>query len=117
MFATRLQRLREKRFARKIAILAGTNLGLVLLGVFGGIPILSSLAGVFATLNSAKHAIAKADTLPPAPPQIFLPYEATNSAKQRLSGVAEAGSVVYLTYNNQPTGNVVVKDDGTFQFS
>ena len=97
--------------------MASINFALILLGIFGGIPLLSTLASAFGALNSAKYAIDKADILPPASPQIFLPYEATNSAKQNITGQAEPGSVVYLTYNNQPGISSVAKDDGKFQFN
>jgi hypothetical protein len=53
---------------------------------------------------------------PPAPPQISLAYDATNSATQTISGLAEPGSTVYLSQNSHEAGNVVTSNEGIFEF-
>lgn len=65
-------------------------------------------------LKFSKTPVDKTDLIPPPPPSFSLPYDATNSARQTISGGSEAGSTVYLTLNGENGGNVVAKDDGTF---
>lgn len=54
--------------------------------------------------------------MPPSPPAIMLPYDATNSAVIAVDGSAEPESMIYLTNNEQPSGNTITLEDGTFTF-
>lgn len=49
-----------------------------------------------------------------APPVLFIPFEATNSAKITITGYTVAGSKVKLYLEDQPKGEITVKDDGSF---
>ncbi len=87
---------------------------LLAMAVFLGIPVLVKMAVFLGDLKSSKMPVDRTDLIPPPPPSFSLPYDATNSANQTISGGSEAGSTVYLTLNGESVGNVVAKDDGTF---
>lgn len=114
---SRLQRLEEQRSAKKAALLSILTLGIVVMAAIFGIPALVRLALFVGDLNSAAKPVDKSDTIAPVPPSLYSAYTATNSASLAVSGIAEPGSTVYVTNNGDPAGNVVAKEDGTFQFS
>jgi len=111
---TRLSRLEERRNSRRAVILILGTIILLALAVFGGIPVLVKMAIFWGDLKASKMPVDKTDLIPPPPPSFSLPYDATNSARQTISGSSEAGSTVYLTLNGESVGNVMAKDDGTF---
>lgn len=83
--------------------------------VFGGIPVLGKLAEGINNLKSNGKPVDKNDLIAPVPPVISLAYDATNSADQTISGLAEPNSMVYLTMNNEPVGQAKVGNDGSFE--
>ncbi|MDO8488392.1 MAG: Ig-like domain-containing protein [bacterium] len=117
MYRSRLQRLEERRNVRKATLLGLGAILVVVAVVVLGIPFLIRMAVFFGDLNSTNRPVDKNDQIPPAPPSISLPYDATNSATQTISGSAEPGSTVFLTLNGDSAGDVVVADDGSFAIS
>ncbi|MEK7091296.1 MAG: Ig-like domain-containing protein [Patescibacteria group bacterium] len=111
---SRLTRLEERRNSRKAVLLILGTIILLAMAVFLGIPVLVKMAVFLGDLKSSKMPVDRTDLIPPPPPSFSLPYDATNSANQTISGGSEAGSTVYLTLNGESVGNVVAKDDGTF---
>ena len=116
MYRSRLTRLEERRNLRKATWLAGGTVVLVVTVVILGIPILVKMAGFLGDLKSSSRPVDKNDLIPPVPPAISLPYDATNSARIEIAGSAEPGSTVYLTQNSESQGNAVVGEDGIFRF-
>lgn len=55
------------------------------------------------------------DTLPPQPPRLSIPYEATTSAKITVTGFGEAGAEVDLTVNNSSPVTAEINDEGQFE--
>ena len=111
---SRLTRLEERRNSRKAVLLILGTIILLAMAVFLGIPVLVKMAVFLGDLKSSKMPVDRTDLIPPPPPSFSLPYDATNSANQTISGGSEAGSTVYLILNGESVGNVVAKDDGTF---
>lgn len=116
MYRSRLTRLEERRNLRKATWLAAGTIFLVVTVLILGIPILVKMAGFLGDLKASSRPVDRNDLIPPVPPAISLPYDATNSAKIEISGSAEPGSTVYLTQNSESRGNVVVGEDGIFRF-
>lgn len=106
--------MEDRRNSQKAVLLILGTIVLLALAVFLGIPILVKMAIFFGDLKSSKTPVDKTDLIPPPPPSLSMPYDATNSALQTISGNSEAGSTVYLTLNGESVGNVVTKDDGAF---
>ena len=111
---SRLTRLEDRRNSRKAILLILGTIVLLALAVFLGIPVLVKMAIFFGDLKASRTPVDKTDLISPPPPSFTLPYDATNSARQTVSGSSEAGSTVYMTLNGESVGNVVTKDDGTF---
>lgn len=108
--------MEERRNLRKATWLAVGTVLLVVTVVILGIPILVKMAGFLGDLKSSSRPVDKNDLIPPVPPAISLPYDATNSARIEIAGSAEPGSTVYLTQNSESRGNAVVGEDGMFRF-
>lgn len=114
---SRLDRLEEKRSARKAVLLSLATILLILMGAIFGIPALIKIVVFVGDLNSANKPVDKTDTIAPVPPNLYSAFTATNSANLALDGLAEPGSTVYLTDNGNPVVNVVTADDGTFHIA
>lgn len=114
---SRLSRLEDRRNMRK-AVLFGLGT-VVLIGILAllGVPILVRMAIFLGDLKSSGRPVDKSDIIPPAPPQITIAYEATNSAQIDISGYSEPGAIIYLTDNGENVGNVVTTENGSFRFS
>jgi hypothetical protein len=101
---------------RKATLLTLTTIAVLVGGIILGIPVLTRTAIFMGSLNSKNGIGDKDDNIPPGAPQIFLSYDATNSAIQTISGLSEPGSTVFLTQNTQPKGEVVADNNGRFEF-
>lgn len=114
MYRSRLQKLEERRNLRQATLLSLGTILVIVAAVVLGIPLLIRMAVFLADLNSSNRPVDKNDLIPPMPPQISLPYDATNSARQTISGSAEPGSAVFLTLNGESAADVVAAEDGSF---
>lgn len=87
---------------------------LVLIVFFG----FSFLISFSAFLGGSKKATNSNndDSLPPLPPRIFIPFEATNSAVLNVSGTAETGTLIELSKDDVLLDTMDVDEDGDFEF-
>lgn len=112
---SRYSSLEERRNRRKAVLWSLAGILVIVAVVFGGIPVLGKLAEGINNLKSNGKPIDKNDLIAPVSPVISLAYDATNSANQAISGLAEPYSMVYLTRNNDPVGQVKAGNDGSFE--
>ena len=117
MYRSRLNSIQERKNVRKAFLISAITIALLIAAAILGIPILSGIALFFGDLKSSSEAIDTQDHIPPVAPRIILSYEATNSARQVISGFAEAGSSVFLTQNGESQGESIASEDGQFQFT
>lgn len=106
--------MEEKRDMRTATIIFGIILILLVLFGFVGVKLLPKLVNMLS--NSNRTNTDRKDLIPPPPPALVLPYNATNSATIILIGQSEPESQVYLTQNSDPRGNQKTQSDGTFEF-
>ncbi|RLC35552.1 hypothetical protein DRH14_00565 [Candidatus Shapirobacteria bacterium] len=107
---------KEERDVRKSTVLVGLfTLFLFLVVVFLGVPFLVRFS-IFLGETKKNVEVQEKDVLPPLAPRIFLPFEATNSAEIRLSGVAEAGIKIDLFKDGVKIDSLEVEDSGEFGF-
>ena len=92
MYHSRLQRVEEKRNIRQATLLGLAAILAIIVVIVLGIPLLVRMAVFLGDVKSSSRPVDKNDLIPPVPPQISLPYTATNSANQTISGSAEPGS-------------------------
>lgn len=111
---SRLAFKEEKRNTRRAVIFGILSLLLILGLTFLGLPVLVKLAVVFDNLRSSLSPTDTQETLPPAPPIIIVPYEATNSAILNISGFAQTGCEVEIFLNNASARQILVDQSGSF---
>lgn len=88
----------------------------VLLLVFIGIPIFGKLTVFLSDLRGGGKSISKSDTIPPGPPRFNYIPAFTNQQSLSVSGTAEIGATVKLTFNGN-TQEFLADKDGNFMFS
>jgi hypothetical protein len=114
-FNSRLARVEEKQNMRKVTWIAMGSI-LVIVGMITlGIPALVRMVSFIGERKGGGVA-DKNDLIPPAPPSIYTPWNATNSAVQTISGWSEPLSQVILTINSKTLGSVNAASDGSFVF-
>ncbi len=93
---------------------AASGLFLVLLLLFG-IPAVFKLTSFI--LNARTQTTTQSDpAYTPNTPRISQEYEATNSAELKITGAADAKTIIELFQNNNSLGTKVSQDNGNFQF-
>ena len=113
-YYSRLRTVEERKRTRKAVLRLVTAVGVVIASIIFGLKYLSHFFIFISSLNPKNQVVIKEDYIPPSPPRIFLPFEATNSATISLSGTAEPGSTVFVTQNKISLGEVMVDDKGKF---
>ncbi len=115
---SRLKKTTEESVSRKAVFLGLLTIFLFGVVVVFGLPLLVKLS-LF--LGNTKDKQAEGDggvrVLPPLAPRLVLSYEATNSARISIKGVAEPGVVVELLKNDVAIEKTEVTDTGEFLFS
>lgn len=96
-------------------------LGLVTVLVFGlllvfGLPFLIKFSIILGDLKNKKNSEVTEKVLPPMAPRIELPFEATNSSRLVINGLAERNVTVELLKNDVSVGKTMVNDSGEFSF-
>jgi hypothetical protein len=106
----------EKRNFRKGIILVLATLIVIGLSLKFGLKLLANLAIWVDDFRSINRTIDKNDNIPPAPPNVWAEYTATNSAYISVYGYSEPDAIITLTLNKNKTGEVIAGKDGTFVF-
>ena len=114
---SRLKKTTEESVSRKAVFL-----GLLTILLFGvivvfGLPLLVKLSLFLGNNKDMQVGNGGAKALPPVAPRLVLSYEATNSARISIKGVAEPGVTVELLKNDVAIEKTEVTDDGEFLFS
>lgn len=106
--------MEEKRNRRKAVFWSLAGITMVIMTIIWGVPAMGSLADI---INNSKNGGLpdKTDLIAPVPPVITLAYDATNSAVQTISGLAEPNSTVYLVKNGESAGQIKAGADGSFE--
>jgi len=83
---------------------------------FVGIPLMGRFTAFVSDIGKSNKNIAASDTTPPAPPRFSNFSDFTNQENMDVSGVAETGAVVKLTFNGVEQETITDKD-GNFIFN
>jgi hypothetical protein len=113
---SRLTRKNQDQITKKtvfLGFLTMLSLGLVL--VFG-LPLLVKFS-VFLGEGKLNNSEEVENKVPPQPPRLILPFEATNSAQIKISGFAESKVTVELFKNDISIGVTEVTEEGDFSFT
>lgn len=111
---TRLSRKQEQKNIRQalIYIILTLTLGFAL--VFIGIPLLIRVAIFLGNLRGTSILPESGDLIPPSPPRIIAPFEATNSAQLTLKGYSEPSVSIKVFNSGLSFGEVVADSSGLF---
>lgn len=114
---SRLERKSEEQITKKTFLLGLLTVVVFILVIAFGLPLLIRFSVFLGEAKIKKEGNVSEKVLPPLPPRIVLPYDATNSATINVPGFAEANINVELFKNGSSIGKTQVSDKGDFSFS
>lgn len=114
MRKTRLERKQQAKNTRRAIIYIVLTLALALVLVFVGIPLLIRMAIFLGNLRTTSKMPEQADTIPPSPPRLIVPFEATNSAQFSLKGFTEPGAIIKIYNSGLSFGETAADNEGSF---
>jgi hypothetical protein len=114
---TRWQKMEERRNTVRAIWLILLTFLIIGAALFFGFKVLTKIFIFMGNISSMDKPAEKTDFIPPSPPRFLTRLEATNSASLSLKGISEAGASVFLTLNQNPAGDTVALDDGSFEFT
>jgi hypothetical protein len=113
---SRLNRKVEEQITKKTIFLGVLTAILFFVVIFAGLPLLVKFSIFLGEARSRKEVIVE-KVLPPLPPRVVMPFEATNSAKINISGLAEANVQVELLKNDASLSKIETNEGGEFVFT
>jgi hypothetical protein len=114
---TRLVRKQKEKITRKTVFLGVFTVGLVVVLAIWGLPFLVRLALFLGDIKKNNEVTEQINEgIPPLPPRLFLPYEATNSSSIALTGVSQENLEVELIQNDSSVAKVTADEEGEFEF-
>jgi hypothetical protein len=114
---SRLVRKTDEQITKKTVSLGIFTIILFIAIVVFGLPFLVRFSVFLGQSKSNKDSNTKETVLPPLPPRLVIPFEATNSGRIDISGFAEANVTVELMKNDISFGKTQVSDSGDFSFT
>lgn len=112
---SRLESVEVKKNFRMAVIFIILTVAVVVILAVVGIPAVGKVAGFISGLRGSNSAITSNDKTPPAPPTLAAFPDFTNQQTMNVTGSAEPGATVKLTFNGVEQ-EVVVDKDGNFTF-
>jgi len=116
-YRSRLLKKQEAKGLRLTIFFIILSLSLIFGVIFFGPSALVKISLFFANLRSSSQTPLPEDKIPPAPPQLIIPFEATSSAKINFSGFAEPGVKVEIFLNGVSKETLVADNNGDFRFT
>jgi hypothetical protein len=112
---SRLESTEEKRNLRSAVILIILSIAAIILLFIFGIPAVGKIASFVSGLRGGTSPITSNDKTPPAPPSFNTFPDFTNQSSVNITGSAEPGTTVKLTFDEKINDSLVDKD-GNFSF-
>ena len=114
---SRLEKKSEEEITKKTIFLGIFTVIVIILILTFGLPLLIKFSVFLGDAKRGNTSELKESVLPPLPPRIILPFEATNSSKVDVKGLAEKNLMIELLKNDVSIGKVAANDVGEFSFS
>jgi len=112
---SRLNRKTDEQITKKTILLGVVTVVLFFIVVFAGLPFLVKFSIFLGETRSRKEVIVE-KVLPPLPPRVVMPFEATNSSKININGLAEANVKIELLKNDASLSKIESNENGEFVF-
>jgi len=113
---SRLDRKVDEEITKKTIILGVVTVLIFVLVIVFGLPLLVKLSIVLGDARNKNKTEVTDKGMPPLPPRLVAPFEATNSATMVLTGVSEPKVSVELLRNDVSLGKKDANDKGVFSF-
>jgi len=113
---SRLIRKQDEEITKKTVVLGGVTVLIFIAVLVFGLPLLIKLSVLLGNAKSQSKDNQE-KLLPPLPPRLVLNFEATNSAKFSIYGVAEPNVEVELLKDDLSLGKNTVDEKGGFSFT
>lgn len=113
---SRMRKKEEEEITRKTIFLGLATLVTVMLLIVFGLPLLIRFSIFLGDLKNLRTVEDTEKILPPMPPRIILPFEATNTSLIVINGLAEKSVDVELLKNDVSVGKTKTNDSGEFSF-
>ena len=113
---SRLERKQDELVSGKTIFLGLLTVCLFVLVVVFGLPFLVRFSVFLGDARNGNSQDVEDIVLPPLAPRLIVPYEATNSARIVIKGLAEPRVMVELLKNDVAVDTVKVSDEGDFSF-
>lgn len=112
---SRLEKKEDDEITKKTVFLGLLTIVVFVLMLVFGLPLLIKFSVLLG--ETKKNTDVKEKVLPPLPPRLAIPFEATNSGTISIKGYAEKGIMVELLKNEVSIGKVATNDAGEFVFN
>jgi len=115
-YKSRRDRKSDEEVTKKTVFLGLVTVSAFLLVLTFGLPLLVRFSVFLGEVKDREIKDQTEKILPPLPPRLIIPFEATNSSIIKVGGVAEPKTTVELLKNDVSIGKVEVNDKGEFDF-
>jgi len=113
---SRLDRKEDEEVTKKTVVLGGVTVLIFVIVLIFGLPLLIKLSILLGNVKNTSKTENQEKMVPPLPPRLVVGFEATNSARFSIAGVAEPKVEVELLKNDVSLGKKIVDDKGGFTF-
>ena len=113
---SRLKKTGDDSITRKTIFLGVLTVFLFVGVAVFGLPLLVRFSVFLGNTKNKNDEETRIQVLPPMAPRLILPFEATNSARISVKGLAESGVVVELLKNDVSVEKLEVSEEGEFSF-
>lgn len=115
-YKSRRDRKSNEDVTKKTVFLGLITVSAFLLVLTFGLPLLVRFSVFLGEVKNREIKDQVEKVLPPLPPRLIIPFEATNSGVIKVGGVAEPKTTVELLKNDISIGKAEVNDKGEFDF-
>jgi hypothetical protein len=109
---SRRTKIENKKNIRNTYIFGILTIAAILLLFFFGLPAIVKFSAFIGEIRQSSEAVSVDDTTPPAPPNFNTYPEYTKDLSVEISGTAESGSSVIITFNSKESEVIVNKEGG-----
>lgn len=113
---SRLAQKQNEQITRKTILLGLLTVALFILMIVFGLPFLVKFSVFLGEAKKGAEKEVEEKVLPPLPPRLVLPFEATNSARISIEGFASPNTEVDLLKNDVSLGRKPVDEEGEFSY-
>ncbi len=113
---SRIEKKSEDQITRQTVVMGILTIVVFLTVAIFGLPLLVRFSIFLGDAKNRNFKEEKEKVLPPLPPRLVVPFEATNSSRIAIKGFAEKNVMVELLKNDVSVGKMLANNAGEFAF-